>query len=270
MAVKLFPGFQLLPLCGERVVRGDVEQGKGGMTEMFSIKTHKLAYRGLVLVILFGVVTGCAGTRLAVEPPRAKELYTVYPPDVLRIDISPDTAMSTVSTVRPDGRISLPILGDVEVEGLSPTEIDEKLTEALEPFIRNVDVTVTVTGFHSKRYYVIGEVPRQGDFPLTGEISAWEAVAIAGGYTRRAAPNFTRVIRGDPDEPQVFPVALARIALKGDTASDVILQENDVVYVPPGVSARIGYFMDSLLFPVSSVLGAGRQAATIYYIGGRQ
>jgi polysaccharide export outer membrane protein len=236
---------------------------------MFSIKTNKLAYRGLVFVILLGVVTGCARTRPAIEPPRAKELYTVYPPDVLRIDISPDTAMSTTVTVRPDGRISLPILGDVEVEGLTPAAIDAKLTEAFTPFIRSVDVTVTVTGFNSKRYYVIGEVPRQGNFPLTGEITAWEAVAIAGGYTRRAAPNSTRVVRGDEDEPQVFPVALARIAIKGETASDVILQENDVVFVPPGVSAKIGYFMDNLLFPISSILGAGRQAAAIYYVGGQ-
>ncbi len=235
---------------------------------MFSIKTNKLAYRGLVLVILLGVVTGCAGTRPAMEPPRAKELYTVYPPDVLRIDISPDATMSTTVTVRPDGRISLPILGDVEVEGLPPAAIDAKLTKALEPFIRSVDVTVTVTGFNSKRYYVIGEVVRQGSYPLTGEITAWEAVAISGGYTRRGAPNSARVVRGDPDEPQVFPVALARIALKGETASDVILHENDVVFVPPSVSAKIGYFVDNLLFPISSVLGAGRQAAAIYYVGG--
>jgi polysaccharide export outer membrane protein len=249
-------------------MEGGSKPRKGGMIQMFSIKTNKLAYRGLVLVILLSVVTGCARTRPAIEQPRAKELYTVYPPDVIRIDISPDAAMSTTVTVRPDGRISLPILGDVEVEGLTPAAIDAKLTEGLTDFIRNLDVTVTVTGFNSKRYYVIGEASRQGNFPLTGEITAWEAVGIAGGYTRRAAPNSTRVVRGDPDEPQVFPVALARIALKGDTATDVILQENDVVYVPPNVSARIGYFIDNRLFPVGSVLGAGRQAAAIYYIGG--
>jgi polysaccharide export outer membrane protein len=262
--------FQLLPPIGVCVMEGGSEPRKGGMIQMFSIKTNKMAYRGLVFVMLFGMVAGCARTRPAPKPPGAKELYTVYPPDVLRIDISPDAAMSTAVTVRPDGRISLPIVGDVEVEGLTPAEIDQKLTEAFTPFIRpSVDVTVTVTGFNSKRYYVIGEVARQGDFPLTGEISAWEAVAIAGGYTRRAAPKSARVVRGDPDEPQMYPVDLLRVALKGEIARDVILHESDVVYVPPGVSAKIGYFIDNLLFPISSILGAGRQAAAIYYIGGQ-
>jgi polysaccharide export outer membrane protein len=199
--------------------------------------------------------------------PAKEELYTVYPPDMLRIDISPDAAMSTQVIVRPDGRISMPILGDVQVEGLTPAEIDEKLTEALAQYIRNVDVTVTVTGFHSKRYYVIGEVLRQRDYPLTGEISAWEAVAIAGGHTHRAALKSSRVIRGDP--PQVIRVDLGRVALKGETERDIILQENDIVYVPPCISAKIGYFMDNLLFPFSTILGAGRQAASIYYIQDR-
>jgi len=236
---------------------------------MFSIKTNRLAYTGMVLVILLGVVTGCAGTRPAVvKPGTARDLYTVYPPDVLSIDIRPDTTMSTIATVRPDGRISLPILGDVEVEGLTTTQIDEKLTEGLKPFIRNLDVTVTVTGFHSKRYYVIGEVLRQKDYPLTGKISAWEAVAIAGGHTRRASLRSSRVVRGDPDEPLIIPVNLARVAFRGETGRDVILHENDVVYVPPSVSAKIGYFIDNLLFPFSSILGAGRQAASIYYVGG--
>lgn len=237
---------------------------------MFAIKTQKLACRWLLLVVLLSAVVGCARTRPALQPPAdAGEVYTVYPPDVLRIDIRPEAGMSTEVTVRPDGRISLAMLGDVEVEGLTPDQIDEKLTEALKPFIRTVDVTVTVTGFHSKRYYVIGEVPRQGDYPFTGEISAWEAVAVAGGYTRRAAPRSALVVRGDPDSPEIIRVNLARVALKGETARDVILYENDVVYVPPGVSARIGYFMDNLLFPITSVLGAGRQAAAIYYVPGR-
>ena len=225
---------------------------------MFSTETTKLAYKLIISVIVIGAVTGCARGRMAVQPPKAKELYTVYPPDVLTIAIRPETELSTTTTVRPDGRISIAILGDVEVEGLTPAEIDEKLTRALSQFVRNVDVTVTVTGFNSKLYYVIGEVFRQGDYPFTGEITAWEAVAMAGGYTRRAAPGSARVVRGDPEHPQIIRVNLARVALKGETASDVILQENDVVYVPPDVFARVGYFFERILYPFSSIFGLGR------------
>jgi len=212
----------------------------------------------IACVALLGLVTGCATTHMAAQPPRAKEVYTVYPPDVLRIDVRPETDLSTTVTVRPDGRISMPILGDVDVEGLTPAEIDQKLTEALSPYVRNVDVTVTVTAFNSKRYYVIGEVFRQRDYPLNGEITAWEAVAMAGGYTRRAAPKRARVVRGDPETPQVIPVDLARIALKGEIARDVVLRENDVVYVPPDAFAKLGYFFERILFPFRSVLAAGR------------
>jgi len=225
---------------------------------MVSNKVNGVAYKVIAWVMLVGLVTGCAGTRMAVQPPRAREIYTVYPPDIVRIDVRPEAELSTSVAVRPDGRISMPILGDVEVEGLTPAEIDQKLTQALSPYVRNIDVTVTVTGFNSKRYYVIGEVYRQGDYPFTGEISAWEAVAMAGGYTLRASPGSARVVRGDPEDPALIPVNLARVALKGETARDVILQENDVVYVPPDPFAKAGYFMDRILFPFRSVLGLGR------------
>lgn len=208
-------------------------------------------------MVLLALGTGCAGTQKAVQP-RGREIYTVYPPDGLRIDVRPEAELSTTVTVRPDGRISMPILGDVEVEGLTPGEIDQKLTDALSPYVRNVDVTVTVSGLNSKRYYVMGEVFRQQDYPFTGEITAWEAVAMAGGYTRRAAPKLARVVRSDPETPQVIPVNLARIALKGESARDVVLQEDDVVYVPPDFFAKLGYFFERILFPFRSVLGAGR------------
>jgi len=229
-----------------------------GMTRMVLIKPKKLTCQVLFCVLVLSTVVGCAGARAATKGPGAKEPYTVYPPDEIKIDIRPETDLSTTTTVRPDGRISIAILGDVEVEGLTPAQIDEKVTKALSQFVRNVDVTVTVTRFLSKRYYVIGEVFRQGDYPFTGEISAWEAVAMAGGYTRRAALGSSRVVRGDPEHPQVIRVNLARVALKGEVNRDVILQENDVVYVPPDIFAKAGYFFERILFPFSSILGLGR------------
>jgi len=234
---------------------------------MHSNKLTKIAFKLVACVVVLGVVTGCAGTRRAVEGPHVIEPYTVYPPDVLRIDVRPEAELSTDVTVRPDGKISLAILGDVEVQGLTPAEIDQKLTQALSQYVRNLDVTVTVTGFNSKRYSVIGEVFRQGEYPFTGEITAWEAVAIAGGYTRRAAPSSARVVRGDPEEPQVMPVNLARIALRGESARDIILEESDIVYVPPDAFSRVGYFFERILFPFSSILGLGRDVGYAMTIG---
>ena len=225
---------------------------------MFSNKLNKIAFKLVACVMVLGAVTGCARTQKALEGPHAIPPYTVYPPDELQIDIRPEAELGTTVTVRPDGKISMAILGDVEVQGLTPAEIDQKITQALSQYVRNLDVTVTVTAFNSKRYSVIGEVFRQGEYPFTGEITAWEAVAKAGGYTRRAAPGSARVVRGDPEQPRVMPVNLARIALKGESARDVILEESDIVYVPPDAFSKLGYFFERILFPFSSVLGLGR------------
>lgn len=225
---------------------------------MFSNKLNKTAFKLVACVMVLCAVTGCARTRKALEGPQAIPPYTVYPPDEIRIDIRPEAELGTTVTVRPDGKISMAILGDVEVQGLTPAEIDQKLTQALSQYVRNLDVTVTVTGFNSKRYSVIGEVFRQGDYPFNGQITAWEAVAMAGGYTRRASPGSARVVRGDPEQPRVMPVNLARIALRGESARDVILEENDIVYVPPDAFSKVGYFFERILFPFSSILGLGR------------
>lgn len=234
---------------------------------MFSNRLNKPALKLVACLMVLGAVTGCAGTRMAVERPHAIEPYTVYPPDVLRIDVRPEADMSTAVTVRPDGKISMAILGDVEVQGLTPAEIDQKLTQSLSPYVRNLDVTVTVTGFNSKRYFVIGEVFRQGDYPFTGEITAWQAVAMAGGYTRRAAIGSARVVRGDMEDPQVIQVNLARVGLRGEAARDVVLQEDDVVYVPPDVFAKAGYLIERILFPFSSLLGIGRDVGYAMTLG---
>jgi polysaccharide export outer membrane protein len=234
---------------------------------MFSNKLNKIAFKLVACVMVLGAVTGCARTQKALEGPHAIEPYTVYPPDEIRIDIRPEAEMSTTVTVRPDGKISMAILGDVEVQGLTPAEIDQKLTQALSQYVRNLDVTVTVTVFNSKRYSVIGEVFRQGEYPFTGEITAWEAVAKAGGYTQRAAIKSARVVRGDPEQPQVMPVNLARVVFKGESARDIILEENDIVYVPPDAFAKAGYFIERILFPFSSILGIGRDVGYAMTLG---
>ncbi len=90
---------------------------------------------------------------------------------------------------------------------------------------------------------------------------------MAGGYTRRAAPGSARVVRGDMEEPQVMSVNLARVALKGEAGRDIILEENDIVYVPPDAFSRVGYFFERILFPFSSILGLGRDIGYAMTLG---
>ncbi len=107
-------------------------------------------------------------------------------PDAIDISVIPQSELNRTVTIRPDGKISLPLIGDVFAEGLTPEELTQKLTEEFSKYAKNPSVSVIVTGFNSKKIYVIGEVFRQGAYPYTGTTSVFEAVEVAGSFTGRA------------------------------------------------------------------------------------
>ena len=113
-----------------------------------------------------------------------------------------------------------------------------------------------VTGYNSKHLYVYGEVGREGQVAYTGMQTVSSVIGEVGGVTRRAATGRVRVIRGDPDKPDMFEVDLGALLFEGETRQDVSLAENDVVYVPPTRWAWVGYQIEALLFPFRSALGA--------------
>ena len=141
-------------------------------------------------------------------PAEREETYRLEAPDEIEISVIPQSELDRTVTIRPDGKISLPLIGDVFVEGMTSEELTNKLTEEFSKYAKNPSVAVIVTGFNSKKVYVIGEVFRQGAYPYTGTTSVFEAVEEAGSFTRRASLGRVILVRGDIEDPTVIDINL--------------------------------------------------------------
>lgn len=121
--------------------------------------------------------------------------YLVAPGDVLRIMVWKEPALSTDATVRLDGKITVPLLGDVAAEGRTPEELTLAIQTGLRQFLSAPQVTVGVAQAPSARFYVIGEVAVSGAYPLAGRITVLQALALAGGFKEFAKRDRIRIIR---------------------------------------------------------------------------
>jgi polysaccharide export outer membrane protein len=232
---------------------------------------------GVMLAIVLAMLTGCASDvmkiqprvtsweELAKRPPDAT--YVVDPPDVLSIEFQTDPSLNRSVALRQDGTITVPYLEDVHVAGLTTIQIREKLESLYAKYYQEPRILVSVSGYLSKHVYVYGEVGRQGAVPYTGAMNVSDLIGSVGGLSTRAAWTRLKVIRGDPDNPEVTKVNFRRIMLEGDLSEEVSLSENDVVRVPPTALAWIGYRIDDLLFPFRPALSAVATGQQIGAIG---
>jgi polysaccharide biosynthesis/export protein len=209
----------------------------------------------VVLLAMVVLVAGCSGSdqqavRQAVAPKenaplKASPDYRVGDADVLTIDVRGQPELSKTVVVRPDGKITLVLLDDVFVQGLTTVEVDDKLTRLYNEYIVNADVTVTVVGFNSQKVYVWGQVFRQGDQPYDGEVTIMDALARAGGPNERAETKKVLLTRAGT----VHQLDFYRIVIKGDSRDDVYLQDGDIIFVPPTGWARAGMALDNVFYP---------------------
>ena len=156
--------------------------------------------------------------------------YRIGPQDVLRIDVWKETEISRSVPVRPDGKISLPLLNDVQAAGLTAMELANVISEGLKKFITNPQVTVTVTEILSQRIYVTGEVTKPGAFPLLPKMTALQAISSAGGFTQFANPKKSYVLRTENGKQVKHPFNYKEV-LNGK-AEDMPLVPGDTLVVP--------------------------------------
>lgn len=213
-----------------------------------------------ILALVLLLCAGCAAAPQPANPPERLSQYRVSPPDVLMITARPEPVVEREVTIRPDGRISFDLIGDVEVEGRTIEEIRSEITQRLKAYIVSPDVTVELRTSLSRRYYVFGEVLRPGSYPLVGRVTAIEALAAASGETRMAAVNSSRLVRVSSESSQIFPLRLEDIRHFGDGSTNYELRPGDVIIVPPSTSARIGYAISGFFFPLQAVLGLTQPA----------
>jgi len=182
--------------------------------------------------------------------------YVLGATDQIQLMVRNGGNLSGGHSIRPDGFITLDLIGDIYVEGMTPMQAADALTKALQVYINDVDVVVRVTGFNSKKYYMFGETNGVGEHAFTGDVTVLSAFARARGVTNRAAWDRIRLIRATRTTQQIFKINLAEIVKEGRWDTNVQLKANDIIYVPPTYLARVGYFLDNLLFPFRSVFGA--------------
>jgi polysaccharide export outer membrane protein len=222
----------------------------------------RLSQRGRILrgtaAIISGVVAaaglGCTTTLApspVVDTPRS---YRVGAPDALTITVLPEPPIEAAVQVRPDGMITVPLIGEVKAGGRTIPEIAAEIEERIARFKRDPHVTVALAGALSTDIVILGEVRRQASFPLVKETRIVEAIGLVGGTTPFGSDTKIRVIRSVNGVTKIMLVNLHAIR-KGDLSTNLMLEPGDFVYVPPTLWARFGYALNTLLFPFQPFMG---------------
>ena len=198
-----------------------------------------------------------------VVPPTT---YRVDPPDELRISAPAVKELdNTKARIRSDGKITLNLLGDLYVAGLSPSEIAEEITQRLSKFYNKetLYVSVDVTDFQSKKYYVFGQVDRAGVKPYTGRDTVIKVIAEAS-LNDDAWPQKVVLIRPseDPNVRQKVTIDLKQMYREGKAAQNYLVEEGDLVYVPPSPLAEFRIQFTKLMSPIIPVADFALLATT--------
>lgn len=182
-----------------------------------------------VLVWSFAAAASAAPAPPAAPVAASSAAYTIGPADVLRIIVWKEPDLTLDVTVRVDGMITFPLIGDVEAAGRPPQRLAESLAEGLARFIEQPRVTVAVSEAKSARFYVVGQVVRSGEFPLSNRTTVLQALALAGGLREFAKAENIVIVREDQS---VVPVNYKHIADGKDVSQNVALARGDTIVVP--------------------------------------
>jgi polysaccharide export outer membrane protein len=158
--------------------------------------------------------------------------YKIGPQDVLRIDIWKEPEISRVAPVRPDGKISLPLLNDVQAAGLTPMQLANVISDGLKKYISNPQVTVSVAEINSRRVYVTGEVVRSGALPLLPNMTVLQALSSSGGFTQFARIKNIYVLRVADGKQEKLPFNYKEVVNGHKPEQNILLQPGDVIVVP--------------------------------------
>jgi polysaccharide biosynthesis/export protein len=158
--------------------------------------------------------------------------YFIGPEDLLDISVWKEPELTRTVPVRPDGKISLPLLNDVQAAGQTPTDLAAHLTESLRRFVNNPQVTVIVTAINSQRIYLLGEVTRPGAYPLLPGMTVLQALSGAGGLTQYARTQKIYVLRDGEGGPTKVLFNYKNFLNGKNPEQNVPLQVGDTIVVP--------------------------------------
>jgi polysaccharide export outer membrane protein len=157
--------------------------------------------------------------------------YVIGPEDVLHIAVWKENDLTATLPVRPDGKISLPLLDDVQAAGLTPKQLADSVTEKLRKYIADPRVTVVVTAINSKRIYLLGEVTHAGAMPMLPNMTVLQALSSAG-LNQFANTKRIYILRTENGKQKKLPVPYRKLVKGEDIEQNYILQPGDTIVVP--------------------------------------
>jgi polysaccharide export outer membrane protein len=161
----------------------------------------------------------------------ASSSYVIGPSDVLTVTVWKEPTLSGEILVRPDGMITLPLLGDVQASGLTPLQLADQIAAKLKKYVQDPNVSVVVGQIHSKVVYLLGEVGKKGPVEMTSGMTLLDAIAAAGGLTDYANAKKIYILRDEAGKHERIPVHYKE-ALKGNSEFNLILEPGDTIVVP--------------------------------------
>lgn len=192
------------------------------------------------LIVLLASAAACSGPPnikydYAQEPDPSKLEYVIGIADALTINVWKNGELSTSAIVRPDGMITMPLIGDLKAVGRTPSEIRDEVARQLARYIREESpvVTVAVTGVNSYSFVVSGNVEKAGVFSSPKYVTVLEAVQLAGGPNRYASPERTQLFRwGKDGKVRVIPINYEDLQTGKRLEANLTLMSGDLIHVP--------------------------------------
>jgi polysaccharide biosynthesis/export protein len=158
--------------------------------------------------------------------------YTIGADDVLSIIFWRDKELTADVTVRPDGKVSLPLLNDVQATGLTPSQLRDRIVEESKKYVEDPNVTVVVKQINSRKVFITGEVRKPGPVPLTGPTTVLQLLSISGGLADYAKPDKITIVRIENGKPVSFKFNYKEVIEGKKLAQNIELKPGDTVIVP--------------------------------------
>jgi len=165
---------------------------------------------------------------MAVRSSVDNKSYTLGPADVIHVRVWREPDLSGSMEIRPDGRITMPVIKEVKAGGLTPAQLEEQISKALSEYVKNPQVTVSVEAVRSKRYYLSGEINRPGAYPLASPTTVFEALTMAGGFREFANKKKITIIRGT----ERLRFNWNEVVKGKNLAQNIALENGDQIVVP--------------------------------------
>ena len=205
---------------------------------MFGRSQFRMAI--MLLLTIFLTHARAEGARSAqeqaadpVQKPVAQDPnYVIGPQDVLDISVWKENELTRTVPVRPDGKISMPLLNDVRAAGLTPNQLAAQITTSLKKFVTDPQVTVIVTQINSQRVYILGEVTRTGAYPLLPDMTILQALSSAGGFTQFANRKKIYMFRMENGKQVKYPFDYKAVIDGKQSNENLVLKAGDTIVVP--------------------------------------